>query len=102
MIQTAVNRAWTKVLQSRVFCTALEQTVLKCESEFQMIDAAGKQMINALNYALPVAKFIKHEVQKRFHEKANMADCFVRLTDDADETRVKEEDTIPITKMESA
>lgn len=60
-----VSGAVAKGSQSAAFSLVVEQTVRKCVSELLMVNAVGKRMIDVPVFTVPVAKFIKQEVERK-------------------------------------
>lgn len=67
-----------KVYQSAATYAAVRQAAQKFVSNPQLTDGIATRMIHVLVFTVHVAKFIKHEIEKKYHEEAKMAKRFVK------------------------
>lgn len=65
MIQTEVKRALAKDFESAAFYSAVEQAVQRCVPEPLSVDTVATGMVDAPSFTVPVAKLVKHEVEKK-------------------------------------
>lgn len=59
------------------------------------VDAAATKLIDAPSFSVPVAEFIKHEIEKKSVDKSKMEKRFVKLAKAFEEQKIKIEDEIP-------
>lgn len=95
IIQTVVNRALTKRFQDAVFYSPVQEAVNNCVAEPQTADAVVTKMVYIIVSAVPVSKFIKHEVKNGSLAKAIMEERFNLCAETVDEKTIKIEDGIP-------
>lgn len=92
--QTVVNRALAEGFRNAPFCSAVQQAVHKCLAGPQSTDAVPTRMIDAPVPAVPVARFIRTEVEKVFLDSTKMEELFSKLAETVAEKKIKIEDEI--------
>lgn len=101
VIQALVNTVLSEDFRSTAFYSPVGEAVEKFVSAPQGIDAVTTIVIDTSAFTVPVAKFIKHELEKNSLEKAKMKERFNKLAESANEKNIKEEDGILTKKMDS-
>lgn len=72
VIRTIVSRSAAKAFQSSALHTAVEMAVRKCFTELIFVKKVGRHTIDGPDFTVQVLKFVKHEVEKRSLEEAEM------------------------------
>lgn len=101
MIKTVVKRALAICLQSDFFYSAVEQAAKKSASESQRSDTVVTRMIDAPASTVPLARFIKQEVEKSASDKDKMEERFNKLDEAVDGKKNKIEDGISTKRADS-
>lgn len=82
--------------------SALEEAVFKCVAKPLSGAAVASKLVDALSFAVPVAKYVKQEVEKNSVDKAEMEKRFVKLAEAADEKKHYVEDGVPTRRITNA
>lgn len=80
VIETPVNRAQVKDVRSATFYSAAEVRVHMCVSDPQSVVAVTIELVRARSFTVPLAKFVKQEVQQNSIKNARMKERFVMLS----------------------
>lgn len=89
VIQKVARRALYKASRCSALISALVKGVHKCVSEPQNADTALKRLIDAPAPTVPSDKFIKHKVDKRSLDNAEMAKRGNKLTAAVEKKKVE-------------
>lgn len=79
-----------------------EDAVNNCVSEPLSVDAVAAKRVGLHFLIVPVAKYLKHEVEKNSLGKVNTKERFAKLTQPVEEKKVKVGGGIPTTIIDLA
>lgn len=102
MMQTDLNRSLAKGFWSATYYLAVEDAVHNGMPEPWSVNKVAAKLADCPSVLVPVAKFIKHEIEKNSLDKAKMARRFVKLSEAVKEKKLKTEDRIPTRTIDSA
>lgn len=101
-IQNVVSRALANGFQSATLYSAAEEAVQKCAPEPPCLEAVAAKFADALSFTLPVAKFVKDEVEKNSLNKGRTEEQFVKLAEVVENYKIKIEDGILTKPVDAA
>lgn len=90
-----VNKALPKGFRSAALYSSVKEVVQKPVPEPPSIDTVMEKLVDDPSFTVPVAKLVKHEVQRNYVDKAKMENPFARLTEAVQEKNMKTEHEIP-------
>lgn len=83
------------VYRRAAFYSVVEEAVQNCVQEAPSVVAVPTKLFDAPSFNVPVAIFVKHEVERNSIDKTKMKERFVKLAEDVVEKKIQIEDRIP-------
>lgn len=100
MIQKVISIDLANALQSIAFYSAVEETDHKCVREHPSVDPVVTNLVDAPSFTVPVAKFVKQEVDKKPLKWAMMDEQFVKPAEKVDEKKIMIGDGVPTKRID--
>lgn len=76
------------------------EAVHKCIPEPLSVDTVFTKMVDALSFTVPVAKFVKHKIDKKNIDKVKTEEGFVKLAETVEKKKIKIEYRIPTKRID--
>lgn len=101
MIQTVNSRAQAKGFRSTALYSVVNEAVHKSVPKSPTVDAVATKLVDGPS-KVPIAKFVKREVEKNSLDKAMMERQFVKFAKAAEEKKSKAENRITTKTIDTA